>query len=143
MIPFKNDLDRQDMLYALQHNMNEEFRATLQYICHRISAKDKHQLLAESFKSAALDEMSHILFFSDLITKYGDQPRFNEWEIDKSDDLTEMLQKDIELEKQAKTRYTSQRDRFKEYPEFCNIISSVLSDEDDHEEEFTKYLADT
>jgi bacterioferritin (cytochrome b1) len=140
MITFKNESDRQELLSALQSNMNEEFRATLQYICHRILAKDRDQVLAESFKSAGLDEMSHILFFSDLISKYGGQPRFHEWDVDKSQDIKEMLIKDIELEKAAKERYTSQLDRFKDYGEFCTILTSVLADEEDHEEEFSRFL---
>ena len=63
------------LIEALNRNMNEEFKATLQYICHRIASKDQNNMLAESFKTAALDEMTHILYFSDLITKYGGKPR--------------------------------------------------------------------
>ena len=66
MVQFKNERDRVDVLNCLRENMNEEFQATLQYICHRISAKGVDETLSDSFKSAALDEMSHILFFSDL-----------------------------------------------------------------------------
>ena len=140
MITFKNESDRQELLNALDLNMNEEFRATLQYIAHRILAKGEHQVLAEAFKSAALDEMSHILFFSDLITKYGGTPHLMEWDIDKSTALKEMLQQDIALEQAARERYAFQLERFRDYPEFCSIISSVLADEEDHEDEFSRFL---
>ena len=86
--------------------MNEEFQATLQYICHRISAKGIDDALSDSFKSAALDEMSHILFFSDLITKYGGTPQFAPWPIDQSPDVKGMLISDIALEKKARERYS-------------------------------------
>jgi len=140
MITFKNENDRQELLKALDLDMNEEFRATLQYIAHRILARGEHQVLAEAFKSAALDEMSHILFFSDLITKYGGTPHLLEWDIDKSTAINEMLKQDIALEQAARQRYVSQLERFRDYPEFCSIISSVLADEEDHEDEFSRHL---
>jgi bacterioferritin (cytochrome b1) len=140
MITFKNENDRQELLKALDLDMNEEFRATLQYIAHRILARGEHQVLAEAFKSAALDEMSHILFFSDLITKYGGTPHLLHWDIDKSSAIKEMLKQDIALEQAARQRYVSQLERFRDYPEFCSIISSVLADEEDHEDEFSRHL---
>ena len=143
MITFKNELDRQEILEVLNLNMNEEFRATLQYICHRILAQDHNPVLAESFKSAALDEMAHILFFSDLITKYGGKPLLTDWAVDRSSDCKEMLTKNIALEQAAKTRYASQVERFKDYAEFSTVIKSVLSDEEDHEDKFTAYLKET
>ena len=54
MIPFKNQKDREEMLDALQIDMNEEMRAILQYICHRISARGQQDVIAESFKTAGL-----------------------------------------------------------------------------------------
>ena len=105
MISFKNDADREYILNMLQENMNEEFRATLQYICHRISAKDREEVMADSFKSAGLDEMAHILFFSDLITKCGGTPAFTDWKIDTSTELASMLEADIALEQKARERY--------------------------------------
>jgi bacterioferritin (cytochrome b1) len=140
MSTFKSEKDREEIVEALQLNMNEEINATLQYVCHRISAKALSAVIAESFKSAALDEMSHILYFSDLVEKYGGTPHFQEWQIDKSGELTTMLEADIQLEKKAKERYRKQLDRFKDYPELTVIIDSVLSDENDHEEVFTRYL---
>ena len=140
MIKFKSDKDREEILRDIEINMNEELRATLQYICHRISAQGQDIRLAEAFKTAALDEMAHILFFSDLITKYGSPPRFSNWDIDKSNDIKTMLEKDIELEKKAIKRYSDQIERMKDYPELTSIITNVLHDEEDHDEEFTRYL---
>jgi len=127
-------------LEALELNVNEEFRATLQYICHRISSKGKDELLTESFKTAALDEMTHILFFSDLIRKYGGEPRFREWQIDKSNDLKVMIETDLQLEIAAKQRYKSQLEKFKDYPELTNLIKSVLDDEEEHENSLKRYI---
>jgi bacterioferritin (cytochrome b1) len=143
MITFKNEKDHQEILEALELNMNEEFRATLQYICHRILAQEQNPVLAESFKSAALDEMAHILFFSDLITRYGGKPKFIRWEVDQSSDIKEMIKNDITLEKAAKQRYALQLEGFKDYTDFSTILRSVLSDEEDHEEKFTTYLKET
>lgn len=138
---FKNEQDREEILKCLTENMNEEFQATLQYICHRISAKGIDEVLSDSFKSAALDEMSHILFFSDLITKYGGTPRFTQWPVDQSPDIKGMLTGDIALEKKARERYSAQLERFCDYPELAGIVKNVLSDEGDHEELFSDYLA--
>jgi len=137
---FKNENDKKVILEALELNVNEEFRATLQYICHRISSKGKDELLTESFKTAALDEMAHILFFSDLIRKYGGEPRFREWQIDKSNDLKVMIETDLQLEIAAKQRYKSQLEKFKDYPELTNLIKSVLDDEEEHENSLKRYI---
>ena len=140
MNTLKNENDKHAILEALELNVNEEFRATLQYICHRISAKGKDELLTESFKTAALDEMTHILFFSDLIRKYGGEPRFREWQIDKSNDLKVMIETDLQLEIAAKQRYKSQLAKFKDYPELTNLIKSVLDDEEEHENTLKRYI---
>jgi bacterioferritin (cytochrome b1) len=141
MVQFKKEQDRKDVLNCLTENMNEEFQATLQYICHRISAKGIDDMLSDSFKSAALDEMSHILFFSDLIIKYGGTPRFTPWPIDQSTDVKDMLACDIALEKKARERYSGQLERFADYPELAGIVKNVLDDEGDHETLFADYLA--
>ncbi len=140
MTKIHSEQDRLAILEMLQQNMNEEFRATLQYICHRISAKESEPGIAESFKSAALDEMSHILFFSDLIGTYGGTPKFVQWPIDTSSDIKTMLAEDVALEEAARRRYAEQIERFKEYPELVSLLESVLLDEDDHEEVFKDYL---
>jgi bacterioferritin (cytochrome b1) len=140
IMKFKNEADLKNILEALTVNMNEEFRATLQYICHRILARGNKAVLSEAFKSAALDEMSHILFFSDLITKYGGTIELGEWDTDRSRDIREMLKQDIRLEQDAKERYSSQIDIFAGYPELQTLLKSVLADEQDHEAEFTRYL---
>lgn len=100
-----NKNNKTAMLDALNGNMNSEFRAVLQYICHRISAKDQDVLLAESFKSAALDEMSHLLFFSDLINRHGGAPVFEKWKVDQSNIISTMLETDLRLEREARERY--------------------------------------
>ncbi len=135
----KDDIGRQKLLDALNLNMNQELRATFQYICHRISAMDTNTLLAESFKTAALDEMTHILYFSDLITKYGGKPQFTEWDIDKSSDLKTMLETDIQLEKEAKIRYSRQIEDFKDFSDVVSILEDVLDDENSHEDTFQRY----
>ena len=130
---------QEELLRALNLNMNQELRATFQYICHRIAAKDSNALLAESFKTAALDEMTHILYFSDLITKYGGKPQFTEWQIDKSSDVQTMLETDLQLEQEAKTRYSGQVDTFKDFADVLTILQDVLDDETSHEETFQRY----
>lgn len=138
----ENMNNKAEMLEALNGNMNSEFRAVLQYICHRISAKHQDGLLAESFKSAALDEMSHMLFFSDLISRYGGTPRFEEWKVDQSNDIRIMLETDLRLETEARKRYAHQLAVFKAYGDVTEVLSSVLADETEHEETFQRYLDD-
>jgi bacterioferritin (cytochrome b1) len=135
-----NFAHQKELLEALNQNMNEEFRATLQYICHRIQARGRNPVLAESFKSAALDEMSHILYFSDLIEKYGGAVKLGQWAADRSGDIAQMLRADIALEQAARKRYALQIEQFGGYPEVCSLLKSVLGDEEDHETEFTRYL---
>jgi bacterioferritin (cytochrome b1) len=99
-------------------------------------------MLAESFKSAALDEMSHMLFFSDLISRYGGTPIFEEWMVDQSSDIITMLETDLKLEKEARERYARQLELFKEFSDVTMVLTQVLADETDHEETFEQYLHD-
>jgi bacterioferritin (cytochrome b1) len=136
--PHQNDTAA--VIDALNGNMNSEFRAVLQYICHRISARNQDIVLAESFKSAALDEMSHMLFFSDLISRYGGIPTFEAWKVDQSSEIITMLETDLQLEKEARERYACQLELFKEFSDVTTVLTQVLSDETDHEETFQRYL---
>ncbi len=111
----------------------------MQYICQRISAQAQDVSMSEAFKSAALDEMAHILYFSDLITRLGRNPKFTDWDIDKSDDLNTMLEKDIMLEKNAIEQYTIQFEKLKDYPELYSITESVLNDEEEHREIYSDF----
>jgi bacterioferritin (cytochrome b1) len=131
--------NREKLLEALNLNVNEELRATFQYICHRIAAHPTNRLLAESFKTAALDEMTHILYFSDLMSKYGGTPSFHEWPVDKSSDVMTMLETDLHLEKDAHVRYADQMEKFRDYDDVMTILQAVLDDEHDHEETFLRY----
>ena len=135
-----NPPHQEELIHALNGNMNDEFRAVLQYICHRISARNEDIMLAESFKTAALDEMSHMLFFSDLISRYGGTPRFEEWKVDQSSDIKIMLETDLRLEKEARERYARQLEMFQEYADVTSVLSHVLADETDHEETFQRYI---
>ena len=135
-----NPPHKEELINALNSNMNSEFRAVLQYICHRISARNQDSMLAESFKSAALDEMSHMLFFSDLISRYGGTPIFEEWMVDQSSDIITMLETDLKLEKEARERYARQLELFKEFSDVTMVLTQVLADETDHEETFEQYL---
>jgi bacterioferritin (cytochrome b1) len=136
-----DDKRRQQIIALLQENMNAEFRATLQYICHRISVYSRDSVLGESFKSAALDEMSHILYFSDMIDKLGGAPVFTDWPIHSGSSITEMLQADIALEQEARDRYSAQLEALQDHPQLHALIASVLSDEEDHHVEFSSCLA--
>ena len=135
-----DDERRLQIIDLLQGNMNAEFKATLQYICHRISVYKRDSVLGESFKSAALDEMAHILYFSDMIDKLGGEPNFTEWPIHSGSSIKEMLEADIALEQDARARYGAQLDTLQDQPQLHALIESVLSDEEEHEEEFSAYL---
>lgn len=139
----KESLDdgrRQEIVAMLQENMNAEFRATLQYICHRISVYSRDSVLGESFKSAALDEMAHILYFSDMIEKYGGTPGFTDWPIHSGSEITGMLEADIALERDARERYAAQLEALHDQPQLRALIESVLSDEQEHHDEFSACL---
>jgi len=135
-----DDERRQEIIDLFQGNMNAEFKATLQYICHRISVYKRDSVLGESFKSAALDEMAHILYFSDMIDKLGGTPCFSDWPIHSGSSIKDMLEADIALEQDARARYSAQLEGLQDQPQLHALVESVLSDEQDHEEEFSVYL---
>jgi bacterioferritin (cytochrome b1) len=136
-----DDARRQQVIAMLQDNMNAEFRATLQYICHRIAVYSRDSVMGESFKSAALDEMAHILYFSDMIDKLGGRPGFTDWPIHTGFEIAGMLQADIALEQEARDRYSSQLETLQDQPQLHALIASVLADEEEHHAEFSAYLA--
>jgi len=135
-----DDERRLGIIAMLQENMNAEFRATLQYICHRIAVRSRDSRLGESFKSAALDEMAHILYFSDMIDTFGGTPCFTGWPVDSGTSVTAMLQADIALEQEALERYAAQLENLQDQPRLRALVASVLADEQDHHAEFSACL---
>ena len=51
-----------------------------------------------------------------------------------------MLEADIALEQDARARYSAQLEGLQDQPQLHALVESVLSDEQDHEEEFSVYL---
>ena len=71
----------------------------------------------------------------------GGTPCFTDWPIHSGSSTTEMLKADIALEQEARARYGAQLETLQDQPQLHALITSVLSDEQEHEEEFSAYLA--
>ena len=83
-----------------------------------------------------MDEMRHMWWLADLITKRGGKPAMEHKELDfGGDDLERMLEKQISLETDGIERYKTQIETTKD-PEVVGVIKHILDEEKRHRTEF-------
>jgi bacterioferritin len=91
-------------------------------------------------EAIAVDEMRHMWWLAELITKRGGKPTMEHKELDfGGDDLKGMLQRQIELETTGIERYTHQM-RIIDDDEVVGVLKHILAEEKRHRKEFKERL---
>jgi bacterioferritin len=87
-------------------------------------------------EAIAVDEMRHMWWLADLITKRGGKPAMEHKELDfGGDDLKQMLEKQISLETEGIEKYKKQIETTKD-PEVIGVLKHILDEEKRHRKEF-------
>ncbi len=123
-----------DIIRTLNEDFLRELEATLIYARNSFIMKDCAS--SRVTEAIAVDEMRHMWWLADLITKRGGKPTMEHKELDfGGDDLKRMIEKQISLETEGIEKYKKQIETTKD-PEVIGILKHILDEEKRHRKEF-------
>jgi len=132
--------EHDELIAILNEAMTLEYTATVQYNQHSMLLTGRDKVLFEDlFKDSAKESLGHAKMWGDRITYLGGVPRGEVGPIFQSTDVTEMLEKDLEIERRAVEIYTRAHRVCKHEPTRYMLENHIL-DEDKDVEELQKLL---
>jgi bacterioferritin len=127
-------MDMDDTIRILNEDFMRELEATLIYARNSFIMTDCAS--SRVTEAIAVDEMRHMWWLADLITKRGGKPTMEHKELDfGGDDLNRMLEKQISLETDGIENYKKQIEIIKD-PEVVGVLKHILDEEKRHRMEF-------
>ena len=131
-------MEMDDIIRILNEDFIRELEATLIYARNSFIMTDCAS--SRVTEAIAVDEMRHMWWLADLITKRGGKPAMEHKELDfGGDDLERMLKKQISLESDGIEKYKKQIDSTKD-PEVVGVLKHILDEEKRHRKEFKTRL---
>jgi len=127
-------MDMNDIIRILNEDFMRELEATLIYARNSFIMTDCAS--SRVTEAIAVDEMRHMWWLADLITKRGGKPAMEHKELDfGGDDLKRMLGKQISLETDGIEKYKKQIETIKDL-EVVGVLKHILDEEKRHRKEF-------
>lgn len=127
-------MEKEDTIQILNEDFMRELEATLIYARNSFIMTDCAS--GRVTEAIAVDEMRHMWWLADLITKRGGKPAMEHKELDfGGDDLKQMLEKQISLETEGIEKYKKQIETTKD-PEVIGVLKHILDEEKRHRKEF-------
>ena len=127
-------MDMDNIIPILNGNFMRELEATLIYARNSFIMTDCAS--SRVTEAIAVDEMRHMWWLADLITKRGGKPSMEHKELDfGGDDLNRMLEKQISLETDGIENYRKQIEIIED-PEVVGVLKHILDEEKRHRMEF-------
>jgi len=124
----------------LNENFVHEIEATMVYVRNSFVMEDCDP--SRITEAIAVDEMRHMWWLADLITKRGGKPVMEHKELDfGGDDLKGQLEKQIELETRGIDKYVKQITAIGDFdPEVVGVLKHIVDEEKRHRKEFRMRL---
>lgn len=127
-------MEKDDVIRILNEDFMRELEATLIYVRNSFIMKDCDP--SKVTEAIAVDEMRHMWWLADLITKRGGKPVMEHKELDfGEDDLRGLLEKQIALETEGIENYKKQIETTND-PEIVGVLKHILDEERRHRKEF-------
>jgi bacterioferritin len=131
-------MDKKDIIDLLNEDFRRELLASMIYTQNSFIMEECDP--SRVTEAIAVDEMRHMWWLAELITKRGGKPTMEHKELDfGGDDLKGMLQRQIELETTGIERYTHQM-RIIDDDEVVGVLKHILAEEKRHRKEFKERL---
>ncbi len=131
-------MDKQEIIDLLNEDFRRELMASMIYTQNSFLMKECDP--SRVTEAIAVDEMRHMWWLAELITKRGGKPTMEHEELDfGGEDLKAMLQRQIELESTGIKRYTYQMDVIDD-EEVVGVLEHILAEEKRHRKEFKERL---
>lgn len=132
--------EHDDLISALNEAVSLEYTAVVQYNQHSMLLTGRDKLLFEDlFKDSSKESLAHAKMWGDRIVYLGGLPKAEIGAIQKSTDITEMLEMDLAVEEKAVEIYTRAHKVCKHQPTQYMLENHIL-DEDKDVEELRKLL---
>lgn len=131
-------LDNQKIIEFLNEDFVRELEATMIYVYNSFIMEDCDP--SRVTEAISVDEMRHMWWLADLITKRGGKPTMEHKELDFGDNnLKSQLERQIQLESNGIERYTEQIGIIDD-EEVVGVLKHILDEEKRHRKEFRMRL---
>ncbi len=131
-------MDKEEIIKLLNEDFVRELEASMIYVYNSFIMEDCDP--SRVTEAISVDEMRHMWWLADLITKRGGKPTMEHQELDFSnDDLKIMLKQQIQLESNGIDRYNHQIDIIDD-DEVVGVLKHILDEEKRHRKEFKMRL---
>jgi len=127
-------LDKDEIIEFLNDDFVRELEASMIYVYNSFIIEDCDP--SRVTEAISVDEMRHMWWLADLITKRGGKPTMEHKELDFGEsDLKSQLKRQIQLETQGIERYTHQI-KIIDDDEVVGVLKHILDEEKRHRKEF-------
>lgn len=130
-------LEKKDIIKLLNEDFVRELEASMIYTQNSFLMDECDP--SRVTEAIAVDEMRHMWWLADLITKRGGKPTMEHKELDFGDNLQSQLQRQIELESDGIKTYTHQIEIIDD-EEVVGVLKHILDEEKRHRKEFRERL---
>lgn len=136
-------ISKDQLLSGLNHDLAAEYQAIFQYLQQSFLLKGLGRVPFNDYlRKEAQGEMRHVEFLAEKIVALGGVPTINPLPVKVGKDLREMLQNDLEAERQAIAAY---KERAKQAEEFGDVglqvaLEDLILEETHHLEELQLLL---
>jgi bacterioferritin len=137
------DRKTQKLLEGLQQDLERELRAVLQYMYQSSVLLGLRTMSVSPYlRKESEDELKHVAFLSDQIVNLGGIPKLTAPKYSDTRDLKQMLESDLDLEREAVLEY---RERARQAEAAGEIglkirLEELLAEEMDHARDLEKIL---
>ncbi|MCC7560095.1 MAG: ferritin [Methanobacterium sp.] len=131
-------MDTEEIIGLLNEDFVRELEATLVYVQNSFLMEECDP--SRVTEAISVDEMRHMWWLADLITKRGGKPTMKHKELDfGGENLEKMLQRQIQLESEGIDRYTHQIEIIDD-EEVVGVLKHIRDEERRHRKEFRERL---
>jgi len=131
-------LNNDEIIKFLNEDFVRELEATMIYVYNSFIMKECDP--SRVTEAISVDEMRHMWWLSDLITKRGGKPTMEHKELDFGEAyLKSQLERQIQLESNGIDRYTEQI-KIIDDEEVVGVLKHILDEEKRHRKEFRTRL---
>ena len=136
-------MDKKKVLEALNLDLEHEMSAIVRYLHHSfIVTGPTRGPLVSMFRTQANDSMQHAILLGEKIVALGGHPSVKIQEIYEPGEQTieEMLEEDLEMEKQHLERFEGQLSLVQDNTALKLMLEQIIVEETTHVEELEMYL---
>lgn len=131
-------MDNHEIIEFLNEDFVRELEASMIYVYNSFIIEDCDP--SRVTEAISVDEMRHMWWLADLITKRGGKPTMEHKELDFGrSDLKSQLKRQIQLETEGIERYTHQIEIIDD-EEVVGVLKHILDEEKRHRKEFKMRL---